>query len=242
MITHVNLEKELVKLRARNIENQAYESLNEYRKMLNEEQDNFTIGMEIFKRNSQESANIDFKNLDLDRVYDLSDIKKLCIDFRLRFLDASLFKGDIPQEALQEVVKIQADEKIELSNFKIIAPAQLFQLKEKDKDPLLFLPLGNNKFYLIHKWGNDLSAFRKLLVFPFRSFTTLLGTLVGTAFVGAMLPSSSIMMGPYDTSSLPIRVIFFFYLIIALSGMTALYGYSRMKDFSENLWNSRYNH
>lgn len=242
MIANVNLEVELAKLRNKSLKKQEDTVLTEFKKMLDDNEADEKIGIEVFKRSSSNTNFIEFKNLDLDRVYDINDIKKLCIDYRLRFLDASLFKGDIPEEALQEAIRIQKSEDIELANFKIIAPAGLFQLKQKDKDPLLFYPLGNNKYYLIHKWGNDLSVFRKLLVFPFRSFGTLLASVVGLAFIGSLLPSSDVMMGPYDKSSLPIRVIFFFYLIIALSGITSLYGYSRMKDFSDKLWNSKYHH
>jgi hypothetical protein len=36
------------------------------------------------------------------------------------------------------------------------------------------------------------------------------------------------------------RIIFFFYLLFASSAMSALYGFSRAKNFSENLWISRY--
>jgi hypothetical protein len=37
-----------------------------------------------------------------------------------------------------------------------------------------------------------------------------------------------------------VRIIFFFYLLFASSAMAALYGFSRAKNFSENLWSSRY--
>ena len=39
-----------------------------------------------------------------------------------------------------------------------MAPSALFRL-EKTDDPLLFVPLGNNYYYLVHKWGNDLHPF-----------------------------------------------------------------------------------
>lgn len=182
----------------------------------------------------------ELNHIDADRIYTLNEIRQLCIEYRLRFLDAARFANEIPQEAFDEIRKIQQSEQKALEGYKIIAPASMFHLIQKDKDPILFLDLGNNKYYLIHKWGKDLKVWRKWLVFPMRSFETFLFTLVSFALIGALLPSDSVMMGPYDSSALPIRVIFFFYLIIALSGLGSLYGYSRMKDFSDKLWNSKY--
>ncbi|MFN4299480.1 MAG: hypothetical protein ACK4EX_07090 [Thermaurantimonas sp.] len=158
----------------------------------------------------------------------------------MRFLDASRFANEIPEDAFEEIRKIQGIEQKNLDGFKIVAPASMFHLIQKDKDPMLFLDMGNGAYYLIHKWGKDLKVWRKWLVYPMRSFETFLATLIAIAFIGALLPSDSVMMGPYDSSALPIRVIFFFYLVLALSGLGALYGYSRMKDFSNKLWNSKY--
>lgn len=178
--------------------------------------------------------------LDPQRIYSLPQIKKLCTRYRLRFLDGRYFKGEIPQEALGKLKKLQKGPQTELGHFKIIAPASMFNLQFKDKDPLLLLPLGKDRFYLVHKWGNDLSRWRKYLVFPFRNFKTLLASVAALAALVVSLFPSSVLMGPYDTSSLAIRMIFFFYLFIAFSGLTALYGFSRMKNFNSELWNSRY--
>ena len=48
-----------------------------------------------------------------------------------------------------------------------MAPSKLFKLKNAD-DPLLFASLGSDYFYLIDKWGNDLSYFRKISMWPFK--------------------------------------------------------------------------
>lgn len=86
-----------------------------------------------------------------------------------------------------------------------------------------------------------MNAFRKTLVFPLRSFQHILFTLVGVAFtIAFFIIPDSIIMGPFDQSSLFLRVIFFFYLIIAMGGLTLLYGFSRVKNFSNVLWNSKY--
>ena len=67
------------------------------------------------------------------------------------------------------------------------APSKLFKLENAD-DPLLFAPIGNGYYYLVHKWGNDLNPFRRLLMWPYKSFgnlifTTLLVSLFATGLV-----------------------------------------------------------
>lgn len=183
---------------------------------------------------------LDWRLCSAGRIFNLSQIKNLCTDYRLRFLEARLFKGDIPQEAVSEVKRLQKDHQVNLSHFMILAPAPMFVLEERDRDPLLFAPLGNGRYYLIHRWGRDLHPLRKLLVWPFRSFKSLLSTVALLALAVVLSVPDSMMLGPYDNSTAGIRVIFFFYLFIAFSGLSALYGFSRMKNFNANLWNSRY--
>lgn len=183
---------------------------------------------------------LNLSKLDPKRIYGVDEIKKICVDYRLRFLDAKYFKGEIPYEAIAKVKALQKNQNSEITGFKIIAPAPMFRLQEKDKDPLLFVNLGNGLYYLVHKWGGEISIWRKALVYPFRSFESLFTSIVALAFLISMAVPSDIMMGPKDTTSMHIRVIFFFYLFLAFSGLTALYGFSRMKNFSVALWKSKY--
>lgn len=56
-------------------------------------------------------------------------------------------------------------QEIELRHSKtfIMAPKKSFELQEKPKDPLFFYKINDEYYYLIHKWGNDLSIFRRCL-------------------------------------------------------------------------------
>ena len=59
-----------------------------------------------------------------------------------------------------------------------MAPSKLFRLKDTD-DPLLFIPIGNDYFYLIHQWGDNLHPFRKALVWPFKNIWNLMILILG---------------------------------------------------------------
>jgi len=125
--------------------------------------------------------NFDFDLIESHRIYHLDQIREVCIDYRLRFLDIKYFKNDLPESAYQAINKIETDHGTVLTEFKIMAPSALFKLERKD-DPLLFVSMGNNYYYLVHKWGNDLHPLRKLLMWPFKyleSFTFCVGSELG---------------------------------------------------------------
>mmetsp|Transcript_14653 Transcript_14653/g.21970 ORF Transcript_14653/g.21970 Transcript_14653/m.21970 type:complete len:167 (+) Transcript_14653:67-567(+) len=108
----------------------------------------------------------DIDKLESDRVFHLSQIKKICITYRLRFLDTKYFKGTYPQSALAEIKYLENKHETKLDGFKIIAPSKMFVLLKTD-DPVLFAPIGNDYYYVIDRWGNDLHPLRKWQVWPF---------------------------------------------------------------------------
>ena len=114
----------------------------------------------------------DFDLLATDKIYHLDQIKKVSIDYRLRFLDLKYFKNKYPQEALDTIQALESVHDTQLGSFKIMAPSALFRL-EKTDDPLLFVPLGKDYYYLVHKWGNDLHPLRKVLMWPFKNIWKL---------------------------------------------------------------------
>src|SRR6056300_1048247 len=221
MTMGINLSKALHDIRSKEGTARHNDVLEGFRALLKQPTEGERILKNLFSSvGNAESLNFD--SLDADRIYHIDQIKSLCIAYRLRFLDSSLFNGTFPAEAIDAVKDFEAQQGKEIKGFKMIAPAGMFKLAEKDKDPLLMVPMGNNYYYLLAQWGNDLHAMRKVLVYPFRSF-------------------ESIMRSPKDTGTIMhIRVIFFFWMVFATSAMTALYGMSRMKNFSVNLWKSRF--
>ena len=135
---------------------------------------------------TQSSNNFDFDQLETQRIFHLNQIRKVCIDYRLRFLDLKYFKGNIPKEGINKITQLEKEHQTSLEGFKIMAPSVLFRLKKTD-DPLLFVPLGNNYFYLVHKWGNDLSFFRKAWAWPFKSIWNLLIAVLFVSFFATLI-------------------------------------------------------
>jgi len=131
------------------------------------------IETELKSSNNTISNNFDIDLLASKNIYHINSIKYICIDYRLRFLDTKYFKSEFPQEAISKIKALEKEHNTNLSGFKIMAPSKLFKLDNPD-DPLLFAPIGNGYYYLVHKWGNDLNPFRKWLMLPFKNFENLL--------------------------------------------------------------------
>jgi hypothetical protein len=172
-----------------------------------------------------------------ENIFHINTIKSTCIDYRLRFLDMKYFKGEIPLEAIEKIKQMEIDHNKKLNSFKIMAPSIMFRLKKTD-DPLLFIPIGSNYFYLIHKWGNDLAPFRKIRMWPFRSITNLLLTLLFTSYFVTLITPLSIFTKSPDSSGFWILFLFMFKALVSI---VLFLGVALGKNFNPKIWNSKYN-
>ena len=200
-----------------------------------QEHDN-SIGQRIKKGNAQEANEFNFDLLESGRIYHIKHIKKVCIDYRLRFLDSRYFKGDIPQEAISKIKQLEKEHETNLKGFKIMAPSKLFKLKDKN-DPLLFAPLGNDYFYFIHKWGNDLHPLRKALMWPFKNMVNLAWVVFGLSYLVTLMFPLSLFTN--TTSGYEFWILFFF-MFKSLVAVVIFYGVAKGKNFSNAIWRSKY--
>ena len=181
--------------------------------------------------------NFDLNKLSKSRIYHIDHIKKVSIDYRLRFLDIKYFKNKLPNEALKQIKKLEKKHKTKLSEFKIMAPSVLFRLEKKD-DPLLFVPLGNEYYYLIHKWGNDLHPFRKALMWPFKNIWNLLLAVLVLSWVFTELTPLSLFTKNQSNSSYWMLL---FFMFKAIASIVLYFGFALGKNFNPAIWDNRYN-
>ena len=185
----------------------------------------------------KQTNKFDIDLLDTDKIVHLNSIKKMCINYRLRFLDIDFFKGEIPIQAIENIKALELDHDSQINGFKIMAPSIMFRLKNSD-DPLMFAPIGNNYFYLIHKWGNDLNPLRKIRMWPFQSLVNLLITLLCTSYLITILTPIEIFTRTPDTSSFWLLFLFMFKAIVSI---VLFLGVALGKNFNPQIWNSKYN-
>jgi len=103
------------------------------------------------------------KEFNKERVFHISQIEAICNKYYLRFLPAHKYNSTIDSDLPNRISTFEVCYRTTCTtrNTYIAAPSESFELKEKDKDPLFFYKINEDYFYLIHKWGNDLSIFRK---------------------------------------------------------------------------------
>lgn len=188
---------------------------------------------------SPESGNnFDFHLLEGGKIYHIDHIKKICIDYRLRFLDSCYFKGSYPREAVSAIKKLEKYHQITLQGFKIAAPSKLFKLENAD-DPLLFAPIGNGYYYLIHKWGNDLHPLRKWLMLPFRNFLNLVLLVAAISWLFTGLMPIDIFSGKGEKNPAYFWLLYLF-MFKMIAAIVLFYGVALGKDFNHAIWNSKY--
>lgn len=194
------------------------------------------ISTELGSKGTTNANSFVFDHLESDKIYHIDQIREICIDYRLRFLESRYFKGTIPNAALDQIRKLERLHNTELKGFKIMAPSKLFRLEDKD-DPLLFAPIGNDYFYLIHKWGNDLHPLRKILVWPFKNIINLSLFVVLISYLTTLLVPNGLFSKNDSTAEF---WIVFFFMFKSIAAVVIFYGFALGKNFNPAIWNSKY--
>lgn len=175
-------------------------------------------------------------SLDEERIFHRSEIRQLCIKFRLRFLDASQFNQSIPYEAIRRIKALESAADQAFNDFLIAAPAEAFTLPDCAEDPLLFIDLGGDRFYLVHHWGEDMAWHRKVRMFPWRNRRALGGTVFAAALLlTALLPSAFIGRAALGDATLA-RLAFLGWSFASVAGVIAYFSMRRFKGYSDELW------
>ena len=235
LLRKTNIEEKLQRLKNKTADETSI--LNAVAQILNTDDAKDNRIVETLSSNTTTDSNVfNFELLETKNIYHIDQIKSICIDYRLRFLDSKYFKGKLPYEAISKIKSLEKAHNTELKGFKIIAPSKLFKLENAD-DPLLFAPIGNGYYYLVHKWGNDLNPFRKLLMWPYKSFGNLIfTTFIISIFATALFPEGIFSNEPNSSQAGMI----FFFIFKSIAAMVIYYGFAAGKNFNHAIWDSKY--
>ena len=119
---------------------------------------------------------LDEEDLDPENVFTLAEIKRICVLYRLKFLESKFFRREIPYEASLKVDHLNDRLGKKIKEFKVLAPYENFMKGTSERESLLFLKTNYDNYYLLHSWGKNLKQHRKLKFLPLRSFETLVIT------------------------------------------------------------------
>jgi hypothetical protein len=235
MLPRTNIEEKLYNLRSRSL--QEDKLLLEVYELLRQDQEKENrITANISGTSSKPANEFNFDLLETENIFHVDQIKNICIDYRLRFLDTKYFKGQIPAEAISKIKQLEKEHNTEIKGYKIIAPSKLFKLEDKD-DPLLFAPIGNGYYYLIHKWGNDLHPLRRILVWPFKNIINLSALVVLISYLATLMVPDGLFSKSSSTAEF---WIIFFFMFKSIAAVVIFYGFALGKNFNPAIWNSKY--
>lgn len=234
LVNSVNLEKELLSKRKKFKSEAAI--IAEVKSIFEQNDNDRNLIIDKLQQESSTKTNqFQFDLLEKDKIFHLEQIQKICIDYRLRFLESDIFKNEIPEEAISKIRMIEKAHNTSLEGFKIIAPSKAFHLLNYD-DPLLFVPMGNDYYYLIHKWGTEMNPWRKLMVLPIKNLGTFTVTSILLSLVVALLvPENNL------SKSVPLASVIVF--LFAFKSIFAVFGYYFFmmgKNFNEEIWERKY--
>ena len=235
LIQSTNIEDKLRKHKSRNTSHN--EILHQVKAIFDTDLKKETrIENELSSGSNFNENHLNFDLLETENIFHISSIRDTCIDYRLRFLDSKYFKNQFPQEAISKIKTLEKSHNIILQGFKVMAPSKLFKLENPD-DPLLFIPIGNDYFYLVHKWGNDLHPFRKWLMLPFKTFENLILSALIVSFLLTYAFNSALLADDLASAKFLILFLFVFKSVV---GIIIFYAFSQGKNFNTVIWNSKY--
>ncbi len=193
------------------------------------------IKQSLSSQSSTTANGFQFDALETDRIFHVNQIRKLCVDYRLRFLDSHLFKNPIPEAAISKINALEKEHEIYLSGFKIVAPSKTFDLESYD-DPLLFAPIGNGYYYLIHQWGNDVSWLRKWKFKPVKNIENfLVFSLLVSILIAVLTPETNL------SKQIPMAsAIVFLFAFKSVVGVALYYFFMMGKNFNSEIWNREF--
>ncbi len=214
-------------------------AVNEVRTWL-EEEDAADAIVEAAIRSSTTVRTDRLQGLDPSRLFSGDAVRDLCVRYRLRLLPAGLYKGALPRQAIGAVRALEAAHQTVLHGFQIMAPARRFKLCDADGDPLLFVGVDEDRYYLVHRWGSDLSPWRAVLHWPLRSLLNLALTVVAVALLFTLLmPNGVLTRDPAAGWWGGHRLLFGFWTIWVVMAFTVQGWFAFHGRFSREAWNSR---
>jgi len=230
----VNLEKEMLQQR-RKFKSES-EILAEIRAIFVEnENERNSIVTKLRVKSSTKENHLQLDLLKTDKIFHVDQIRQICIDYRLRFLESSIFKNEIPEEAVTKIRMMEKEHNTSLEGFRIIAPSKAFHLLNYD-DPLLFVQIGNDYYYLVHQWGTEMNPCRKLLVLPIKN----LGNFTITSILLSILIASIVPENNLSKSVPLASVIVFLFAFKSIFAVFAYYFFMMGKNFNEEIWQRQY--
>lgn len=125
---------------------------------------------------------IELENLDkkYGQIFSEEEIKRIACKYALKFLPSDKYSGPVEPVMLEKIKAFFAESGLEMNKallgrrMYVLAPPKAFELQERPRpvppDPILFYKIeGGTNYRMIHKWGADLTPWRRILGWKYSS-------------------------------------------------------------------------
>lgn len=238
MFERLDIEKELIRERdkARSGENQV---MLEAERILKKDLFSEEKILENLKQYNRAVEVVDEEDVDASQVFTLSEIRRMAVLYRLKFLESKIYKPEIPYEAVLKIKYINETFKKEIRLFRVLSTPESFVSGAATSSSALFAKTNYDNYYLLHRWGEKISPMRRLKSWPMRRFENLFITVILlTLIITLSIPTRLISLDPKATYWSGYRAAAFFHLLIFDMGVTAYFTFAFSKNFSSSIWNS----
>jgi hypothetical protein len=192
----VSIDKELEKASQKHKEKFNVDPINEVKLLLAGDSNEDARILRGLSNNSQfnriekvRGEQLELENLENEyegKVYTIDQIEKLCVDYRLRFLQSRLYTGSYDVEVAAKIKDFAKSTNSPIDDYTLgrrffmMAPQEMFSLRDvkyiskaelrRQADPAIFYQIDEKHYRLIHKWGADFTIFRLIEGFRWKSF------------------------------------------------------------------------
>lgn len=192
----ISIDKELEKVSKEDKEKFNVDPINEVKLLLAGESSEDARILRGLSQNSQfnriekvRGEQLELENFENEyegKVYTIAQIEKLCVDYRLRFLQSKYFTGSYDVEVAAKIKEFakttntSIDEWTLGRRFFMMAPQEMFELRDekyiskaelrRQADPAIFYQIDDKHYRLVHKWGSDFTIFRLIEGFRWKSW------------------------------------------------------------------------
>ncbi|MDO9000166.1 MAG: hypothetical protein Q7W45_10405 [Bacteroidota bacterium] len=233
----VNLNNELLKLKHKT-RSKEDDLLQEANRILTQDLFSEKKILNNLKHYNNSFEIIDEEDVPSELIFKISEIKKIALNYRLKFIDSQYFKSEIPYEAILKIKDINSNYRKDIKGFKILGPIGSFKKGENLKNTILFAPTNYGNYYLIHNWGTPLKWHRKITSWPLKNFDNLfLSVIMYTLIITLSIPTPLITLDSTATYWSGYRAAAFMHLLIFHLGVTAYITFTFAKNLSSIAWN-----
>ncbi len=234
----MDLHKELIFLREKNVEFQQNALLSEvYSILKGNVSDNHLFGFNTTSLKSDVLVITDQK-LNSEKIFSERDIKNCCVKFSLRFLNNKNYKSELPYDAHIKKTAFEI-ETGQTFNFMMLTEASNFTSPYPNTQHLLFADIGNGEYYFIHEWGREFTPYRKIASLPYRNIEFLfIYILLLSGILTLVTPTTFLTTKPNIDYFSMIRMAYFFWCVVFISAIFTYYVIGIRKGLNNTQWDS----